>query len=59
MEKTLRFSKLYLFLNKEKNMIRTIFVVEDDEWYGEYLKYHLELNLNYKVYWFKKASEWL
>ncbi len=38
-------------------MIKTIFIIEDDEWYGEYLKYHLELNLNYKVYWYKKASE--
>ena len=40
-------------------MISTIFVIEDDEWYGEFLKYHLELNLNYKVHWFKKATECL
>lgn len=57
MEKKLAILEIIPIFEKRKNMIKTIFVVEDDDWYGEYLKYHLELNLNYKVYWFKKASE--
>jgi len=36
-----------------------IFVVEDDPWYGEMLKYHLLLNPDYEVYLFETAKECL
>ena len=36
-----------------------IFIVEDDEWYGELLKYHLSLNPDYEVTLFKTAKECL
>ena len=36
-----------------------IFVVEDDAWYGEILKYHISLNPDYIVTWFTKGKELL
>ena len=36
-----------------------IFVVEDDEWYGKILEYHLGLNQDYKVTRFATAKECL
>ncbi|HVW95316.1 MAG TPA: sigma-54 dependent transcriptional regulator [Mucilaginibacter sp.] len=33
-----------------------IFIVEDDKWYGEILKYHIGLNPDYKVTWFETAG---
>jgi DNA-binding NtrC family response regulator len=35
----------------------TIFIVEDDPWYGEILKYHLSLNSDYKVTLFQSGEE--
>lgn len=37
----------------------TIFIVEDDDWYGEILQYHLSLNPDYQVFLFKTAKECL
>jgi len=34
----------------------TIFIVEDDPWYGEILKYHLSLNPDYKVTLFQSGE---
>lgn len=42
----------------KKESIR-IFVVEDDEWYSEFLIYHLSLNPEYEVKKFKTAKEFL
>jgi len=36
-----------------------IFIVEDDEWYGEILQYHLSLNPDYEVTLFKTGKECL
>lgn len=36
-----------------------VFIVEDDPWYGEVLKYHLSLNPDYEVHLFKTARECL
>jgi two-component system response regulator AtoC len=36
-----------------------IFIVEDDPWYGEVLKYHLSLNPDYEIFLFTTASECL
>ena len=36
-----------------------IFIVEDDDWYGEILQYHLNLNPDYKVSLFKSGKECL
>ena len=36
-----------------------IFIVEDDAWYGEILKYHISLNPDYKVSRFETAKECL
>jgi len=36
-----------------------IFIVEDDPWYGEVLKYHLSLNPDYEIVLFTSASECL
>lgn len=36
-----------------------IFIVEDDPWYGEMLKYHLSLNPDYEVHLFDNAKECL
>jgi len=36
-----------------------VFIVEDDPWYGEVLKYHVSLNPDYEVYLFKTARECL
>lgn len=36
-----------------------IFIIEDDEWYGEKLKYHLSLNPDYEVTLFKTGKECL
>jgi len=36
-----------------------IFIVEDDDWYGQILQYHLSLNPDYKVNLFKTAKECL
>lgn len=37
----------------------TIFIVEDDPWYGEILKHHLSLNPDYKVTLFSTGKELL
>lgn len=37
----------------------TIFLVEDDPWYGEILEYHLSLNPDNKVYRFRSGQECL
>jgi two-component system, NtrC family, response regulator AtoC len=37
----------------------TIYIVEDDPWYGEILAYHLSLNPDYKVVRFETAKECL
>lgn len=37
----------------------TIFIVEDDQWYGEILSYHLGLNPDYKIVRFETAKECL
>ncbi|MCE2742461.1 MAG: sigma-54 dependent transcriptional regulator [Fluviicola sp.] len=34
-----------------------VFIVEDDEWYGEVLKYHLSLNPEFEVFLFETAKE--
>lgn len=39
--------------------IYKIFIVEDDEWYGEILQYHLSLNPDYEVTLFKSGKECL
>ena len=39
--------------------VYTIFIVEDDPWYGEILQYHLNLNPDYKVSLFKTGQECL
>ncbi len=36
-----------------------IFIVEDDPWYGEMLKYHLSLNPDYEVHLFDNANDCL
>ena len=36
-----------------------IFIVEDDPWYGEMLKYHLVLNQDYEVHLFENANDCL
>lgn len=36
-----------------------IFVVEDDEWYREFLAYHLELNPDYEIHRFENAAQCL
>jgi len=36
-----------------------IFIVEDDPWYGEMLKYHLSLNDEYEILLFENANECL
>ena len=36
-----------------------IFIVEDDDWYGEILSYHLSLNPDYKVTRFQNGQECL
>lgn len=36
-----------------------IFIVEDDPWYGEVLKYHLSLNPDYEVFLFSEGNECL
>lgn len=36
-----------------------VFIVEDDPWYGEVLKYHLSLNPDYEIHLFKTARECL
>lgn len=36
-----------------------IFIVEDDPWYGEMLKYHLSLNPDYEVHLFDNAKDCL
>ena len=36
-----------------------VFIVEDDEWYGEVLKYHLSLNPEFEVFLFESANECL
>jgi len=36
-----------------------IFIVEDDAWYGEMLKYHLSLNEDNQIYLFETANECL
>ena len=35
----------------------TIFIIEDDAWYGEILQYHLSLNPDYQVSRFEKAKD--
>ncbi len=40
-------------------MLKRIFVIEDDEWYGEYLKYQLSTNLNYEIHLFRRGIECL
>lgn len=39
-----------------KNNLK-IFLVEDDDFFGEFLKYHLSLNPDYEVFLFKNAKE--
>lgn len=39
--------------------ILKIFLIEDDPFFGEMLKYHLSLNLDYKVYLFHNAKKCL
>jgi len=39
--------------------VYSIFIVEDDAWYGEILQYHLNLNPDYKVSLFKTGQECL
>ncbi|MGZ3757149.1 MAG: sigma-54-dependent transcriptional regulator [Mucilaginibacter sp.] len=39
--------------------IYNIFIVEDDKWYGEILKYHISLNPEYRVTRFETAKECL
>jgi DNA-binding response OmpR family regulator len=36
-----------------------VFIVEDDQWYGEVLKYHLSLNPEFEVFLFESANECL
>ncbi len=36
-----------------------IFIVEDDPWYGEMLKYHLSLNPDYEIHLFDNATDCL
>ena len=36
-----------------------IFIVEDDPWYGEILKYHLSLNPDYEISWFTNGEDCL
>ena len=36
-----------------------IFIVEDDPWYGEVLKYHLSLNEDFEVFLFSNAKDCL
>lgn len=43
-------------MKKNVNEAYNIFIVEDDVWYGEILKYHLELNPDYKVTKFENAK---
>jgi DNA-binding NtrC family response regulator len=61
---------LCIFLNKACTIIYftkikramssyTIFIVEDELWYGELLSYHLELNPDYKVRRFETAKDCL
>lgn len=40
-------------------MAFSIFIVEDDKWYGEILAYHLSLNPDYKVTRYESAKECL
>lgn len=42
----------------KKNTIK-IFIVEDDEWYSEFLIYHLTLNPDYEVKKFRTAKDFL
>ncbi len=44
-------------MSKKENL--KIFVVEDDEWYSEFLIYHLTLNPDYEVKKFRTAKEFL
>ena len=37
----------------------TIFMVEDDKWYGELLQYHISLNPDYKISLFETAKDCL
>ena len=39
--------------------VYNIFIVEDDKWYGEILKYHISLNPEYRVTRFETAKECL
>lgn len=43
----------------KKSDLYTIFIVEDDLWYGEILSYHLSLNPDYKVCLFENGTDCL
>lgn len=45
-------------MHKGINLVK-IFIVEDDPWYGEMLKYHLSLNPDYDVELFDNANDCL
>jgi DNA-binding NtrC family response regulator len=36
-----------------------IFIVEDENWYGQFLQYHLSLNPDYEVHWFTTGRDCL
>ncbi|WP_461130938.1 sigma-54-dependent transcriptional regulator [Spirosoma aerophilum] len=42
-----------------QSSIYRIFIIEDDPWYGEVLKYHLSLNPDYELYRFTTGEECL
>lgn len=36
-----------------------IFIVEDENWYGQFLQYHLSLNPDYEIHWFTSGKDCL
>ena len=46
-------------MNIDKKDLYKIFIVEDDNWYGEILQYHLSLNPDYEVTLFQTGKECL
>jgi two-component system, NtrC family, response regulator AtoC len=44
---------------KQISQTYSIFIVEDDPWYGQILQYHLSLNPEYKISWFLNGQDCL
>lgn len=53
------FEIIYKGYFMQKSNLYTIFIVEDDLWYGEILRYHLSLNPDYEVRLFENGKDCL